>query len=407
MAYLGRKAALAGLTSSDIPDNSITSAKIVDGAVAVADLGPDSVDSSELVDGSIDTSHIGDDQVTGDKLANDIAISTTGAITTTGAFTSVGIDDNASGATAITIDSTEMVTITRAGASDDNKATLKVEPTGSYGVGLHVYSNADNDSNPLCDIHSDNASMNMPALRVTQDGTGDILQVKDGASNAFRVVADGGVELTGPIRMEGETTTFQTWNTGEPKWHWETQFDGGWCYRFHSTYGSDCDIYMCHQDTHGMALNVKNGASASTYLLNINNGSTNAFRVWGDGQVDVNGSQVHAGSDERLKKNITTITNGLARVNNMRGVRFQWKESEDQRYAEQVDIVTKETIPATPEYQKYHFGLIAQEVEEENPELVVDRHDGMKMIMDGNQLDAIIIEAVKELTTRVVALENA
>jgi len=68
MAYLGRKGASAALTTADIPDNSITSAKIVDGAVAVADLGPDSVDSSELVDGSIDTAHIGDDQVTADKL---------------------------------------------------------------------------------------------------------------------------------------------------------------------------------------------------------------------------------------------------------------------------------------------------------------------------------------------------
>ena len=52
-----------------------------------------------------DSSDITDGSVTGDELANDIAISTSGSITTTGAFTSVGIDDNASGATSITIDS--------------------------------------------------------------------------------------------------------------------------------------------------------------------------------------------------------------------------------------------------------------------------------------------------------------
>ena len=74
MAYLGRRGALAPVSTADIPDNSITSAKIVDGAVAVADLGPDSVDSSELVDGSIDTSHIGDDQVTGAKIENNPTI---------------------------------------------------------------------------------------------------------------------------------------------------------------------------------------------------------------------------------------------------------------------------------------------------------------------------------------------
>ena len=74
MAYLGRRGALAPVSTADIPDNSITSAKIVDGAVAVADLGPDSVDSAELVDGSIDTSHIGDDQVTGAKIENNPTI---------------------------------------------------------------------------------------------------------------------------------------------------------------------------------------------------------------------------------------------------------------------------------------------------------------------------------------------
>ena len=41
----------------------------------------------------IATADIADDAITGGKLANNIAISTTGAITTTGAFTSIGIDD--------------------------------------------------------------------------------------------------------------------------------------------------------------------------------------------------------------------------------------------------------------------------------------------------------------------------
>jgi len=80
MAYLGRPGATAPLTSADIPDNSITAAKIVDATIAAGDL------------------------------ANDVVISTSGAITTTGAFTSVGIDDNAD-ANAITIDANEKVGI--------------------------------------------------------------------------------------------------------------------------------------------------------------------------------------------------------------------------------------------------------------------------------------------------------
>ena len=63
MATLGRSPGAAPLTSADIPDGSISAAKIA----------PDSVDSSELVDGSIDTSHIGANQVTAAKVAADVA----------------------------------------------------------------------------------------------------------------------------------------------------------------------------------------------------------------------------------------------------------------------------------------------------------------------------------------------
>ena len=97
------KIASAGITADF--DNSLTT----------ADLAPNSVDSSELVDGSIDTSH----------LSNNIAISTSGAITTTGAFTSVGIDDNASGANAITINSSERVGIGSTAPLANTKLEIK------------------------------------------------------------------------------------------------------------------------------------------------------------------------------------------------------------------------------------------------------------------------------------------
>ena len=49
----------------------------------------------------------------------------------------------------------------------------------------------------------------------------------------------------------------------------------------------------------------------------------------------------------------------------------------------------------------------AQELEEILPEAVNTGGDGIKSISDGNQLSAVIIEAIKELTTRLQALENA
>jgi len=68
MAYLGREAAKAALVTADIPDDSITSAKIVDATVAAGDLAANSVDSSELVDGSVDLSHMSSESVDEDNL---------------------------------------------------------------------------------------------------------------------------------------------------------------------------------------------------------------------------------------------------------------------------------------------------------------------------------------------------
>ena len=69
------------------------------------------ITASGVATDTLTAADIADDAIGTAELANDVVISTSGAITTTGAFTSVGIDDNASGAVAITIDSSENVGI--------------------------------------------------------------------------------------------------------------------------------------------------------------------------------------------------------------------------------------------------------------------------------------------------------
>ena len=53
MAYLGRHSAPAGLTSADIPDNSITSAKIVDDSVTTAKILDDNVTAAKIPAGAV------------------------------------------------------------------------------------------------------------------------------------------------------------------------------------------------------------------------------------------------------------------------------------------------------------------------------------------------------------------
>ena len=62
-------------------------------------------------------------------------------------------------------------------------------------------------------------------------------------------------------------------------------------------------------------------------------------------------------SDSRLKENVESVSDALGKVNKLRGVNFNWKDS-----------------------GKYSMGLIAQEVEEVLPEVVSTASDGHKSV---------------------------
>ena len=121
----------------------------------------------------------------------------------------------------------------------------------------------------------------------------------------------------------------------------------------------------------------------------------------GSGSADI--------SDERLKENIETIPDALQKIENLTGRTFTWKEEADMGS----DI---------------KYGLIAQELEAVIPELVYNKSGIAIFDKDGNfkkgavepsETDQwgksitmtgcipILIEAVKELSAKVTALENA
>jgi hypothetical protein len=86
-------------------------------------------------------------------------------------------------------------------------------------------------------------------------------------------------------------------------------------------------------------------------------------------------------SDARLKSEVETISGALAIVSALRGVRFTMDGSRQ-------------------------IGVIAQEVETVLPEVVRDNEAGQLSVAYGN-ITGLLIEAVKELTARVAALEEA
>ena len=93
-------------------------------------------------------------------------------------------------------------------------------------------------------------------------------------------------------------------------------------------------------------------------------------------------NNVTAFSDERLKDNIETLEDGLAKVEQLRGVTY-----------------TRDG--------KENIGVIAQEVEKILPEIVLTADDEMgTKSVDYSRITAVLIEAVKELSARVKELES-
>jgi hypothetical protein len=117
------------------------------------------------------------------------------------------------------------------------------------------------------------------------------------------------------------------------------------------------------------------------------NGGSNTFTIDTSGNFS---------SDERKKENITTVTNALTKVSQLRGVEFKWKE----KYGSKEDM-----------------GLIAQEVETVLPRLITnsidpegaesENEDGTPMkMLNYNGLFSVMVEAIKELKTEVETLKT-
>jgi len=91
-------------------------------------------------------------------------------------------------------------------------------------------------------------------------------------------------------------------------------------------------------------------------------------------------------SDKRHKNNIQLIPNALEKVSKLNGVTWEWNDD--------VHEVTKST-PKT--------GLIAQEVQEVLPQVVIERQDGF-LALDYSKMMGLMVEAIKEQQSQIEKL---
>jgi hypothetical protein len=133
---------------------------------------------------------------------------------------------------------------------------------------------------------------------------------------------------------------------------------------------NNCSLFMHQVDaTFGL---FDNGRSLARWVSDVS------------GNFTATGN-VTAYSDKRLKSNIETIDNALARVKKLNGVTYNRKDIEQ---------------------GVRHMGLIAQDVQRVAPETVRTGPDGYLSVAYGN-LVGLLVEAVKELAAEVETLKGA
>jgi hypothetical protein len=167
-------------------------------------------------------------------------------------------------------------------------------------------------------------------------------------------------------------------------------------------------IYFKKEDTTGTMdrtkglivfhTNVGSGWGRGNLGFCLNSADSNAvvsvsdekFRMVDNGDFLADGDVVAYSttiSDARYKTNIQPIESALDKVNQMRGVSFDWTAVRSGR----------------------EFGVIAQEIEQIAPEVVSEKEllngDTMKTV-SYTSLVPFLIESIKELTAKVAELES-
>ena len=128
------------------------------------------------------------------------------------------------------------------------------------------------------------------------------------------------------------------------------------------------------------------------------------------------GSSSNDISDERLKENIKNITGGLDAINKLQGRTFNWKKSADMNTRTNYGLIAQEVEKVIPEliYEKGGIRELTPEVlYSEKDTIPSDKKIGdvkeqatYYKSLNTSGLVPVLIEAVKELSSKVTELEN-
>ena len=143
--------------------------------------------------------------------------------------------------------------------------------------------------------------------------------------------------------------------------------------------------YIKTSTTNDGATNVK---LTRELMIGADSNPSVALHVTGEGYFTSNITAYYS-SDITLKDNVRPIESAIFKVQQIRGVEFDWNEKSTELQQE----------------KGHDVGLIAQEVEKVLPEVVQIREDGIKAIAY-EKVVPLLVEAIKEQQTFIEDLSN-
>ena len=136
---------------------------------------------------------------------------------------------------------------------------------------------------------------------------------------------------------------------------------------------------------------------------------TNRYAGYFRGLTNINGdllyTQSYATSDARLKTNIVGIRNdATSKLKELHPVQFQWQQVEDVTVEDTITIRTPH-FSSDMDFDKKHYGLLAQDVQKLFPDMVKENGDGY-LSVNYTELIPLLVQAIQELSAKVEELEK-
>lgn len=128
-----------------------------------------------------------------------------------------------------------------------------------------------------------------------------------------------------------------------------------------------------------------------------------------NGQTRVNGdfyaASLNTTSDARLKTNIADVqTETLQKVQSLRPIQFTWQRVERTQVGDTATTV-RYYFGEDIDYNRSHYGFIAQEVQQLFPELVHEDGDGF-LSVNYVELIPLLVQAVQELSAKIESSQS-